>query len=76
VYSGVPAAMVGRSQEIEIGPMSGESNIKYWLERRKINPDRELMEKIIETAKRSDRLLTDEEIYELIEQARQPLKNN
>lgn len=67
VYSGVPAAMVGRSQEIEIGPMSGESNIKYWLERRKISPDRESIGKIMAAAKKSDRLLADEEIYALLE---------
>jgi hypothetical protein len=34
VYSGVPASMVGREQEIEVGPMSGRSNVIYWLERR------------------------------------------
>ena len=34
VYSGVPASMVGRGQEIEIGPMSGKSNVVFWLERR------------------------------------------
>src|SRR6266487_3065417 len=36
VYSGVPADMVGRHQEIEVGPMSGESNVRYWLESRGI----------------------------------------
>ena len=34
VYSGVPASMVGREQEIEIGPMSGKSNVVFWLEKR------------------------------------------
>ena len=33
VYSGVPAEMVGRHQEIEVGPMSGESNVVFWLEK-------------------------------------------
>jgi len=70
VYSGVPAGMIGRSQEIEIGPMSGESNVKYWLERRKIAPEPELVGKIMEAAKRSDRLLTDQEIYNIIGAAR------
>ena len=32
VYSGVPASLIGRRQEIEVGPMSGESNVVYWLE--------------------------------------------
>jgi 2-isopropylmalate synthase len=39
VYSGVPADMVGRHQEIEVGPMSGESNVVYWLESRKHRGD-------------------------------------
>ena len=39
IYSGVPAAMFGRRQEIEIGPMSGESNVAYWLERRRARID-------------------------------------
>ena len=29
VYSGVPASLVGRKQGIEIGPMSGLSNVKH-----------------------------------------------
>ena len=31
VYSGVPASMVGKHQVIEIGHMSGESNVVAWL---------------------------------------------
>jgi 2-isopropylmalate synthase len=69
VYSGVPAAMVGRGQEIEIGPMSGESNVKYWLERRKIAPERQVVGRIMEAAKKSDRVLTDDEIYTLLKNA-------
>ena len=40
VYSGVPARMVGREQEIEIGPMSGKSNVVFWLEQRGLAADR------------------------------------
>ncbi len=40
VYSGVPASLVGREQEIEIGPMSGKSNVVFWLEKRGIPGDR------------------------------------
>ena len=36
IYSGVPAAMVGKRQEIEVGPMSGASNVEYWLRERGI----------------------------------------
>jgi isopropylmalate/homocitrate/citramalate synthase len=67
VYSGVPAGMFGMEQIIEIGPMSGESNVIYWLEKRGYKPKPELVHKIFDTAKRSDHTLTDLEIYEIIE---------
>ena len=62
VYSGVPADLFGCSQVIEIGPMSGESNVVFWLEERRITPRPELIRAIMELAKRSDRVLTDVEI--------------
>jgi 2-isopropylmalate synthase len=62
VYSGVPADLFGCSQVIEIGPMSGESNVVFWLEERGIPPRPELIRAIMESAKRSDRVLTDAEI--------------
>lgn len=63
VYSGFPAAMVGRRQEIEVGPMSGLSNVKYWLRVRGYDPDDEaLCRRIFEAAKASDHTLTEEEI--------------
>ena len=46
VYSGVPARLVGRAQEIEVGPMSGKSNVVFWLERRGIDADDELVDRI------------------------------
>ncbi len=67
VYSGVPAGMFGMEQIIEIGPMSGESNVIYWLERRGYKPKPELVQKIFDIAKKSDHTLTDLEIYEIIE---------
>lgn len=67
VYSGVPAGMFGMEQIIEIGPMSGESNVIYWLEKRGYKPKPELVQKIFDTAKKSDHTLTDLEIYEIIE---------
>ncbi len=65
VYSGVPAAMVGRHQKIEVGPMSGESNVVYWLSERGVDATPELVAAIFDAAKKSDRLLTDEEILEI-----------
>ena len=62
VYSGVPAKMLNREQQIEVGPMSGRSNVVYWLERRGIEPTKERVERIFNRAKQSPTVLTDEEI--------------
>jgi 2-isopropylmalate synthase len=62
VYSGVPASMVGREQEIEVGPMSGKSNVLFWLERRGITADDAVVERIFAKAKASDTVLTEEDI--------------
>src|SRR5208282_2976029 len=34
VYSGVPSHVFGLEQIIDVGPMSGKSNVLFWLERR------------------------------------------
>jgi 2-isopropylmalate synthase len=62
VYSGVPAHWVGLEQKIEIGPMSGESNVIHWLEQHGIAADPALIASVFARAKESDRILTDEEI--------------
>jgi 2-isopropylmalate synthase len=66
VYSGVPAHMLGREQVIEIGPMSGKSNVIFWLERHGIEPQTERVERIFNRAKQSDSVLTDEEVSRLV----------
>ncbi len=65
VYSGVPSHWFGLEQKIEIGPMSGKSNVIYWLQKRGIQPTDNLVEKIFARAKQADRLLTDLELLEL-----------
>jgi len=62
VYSGVPSHLFGLEQVIDIGPMSGKSNVTFWLERRGIEPTEERVNAIYAKAKQSDRLLTEEEI--------------
>jgi 2-isopropylmalate synthase len=62
VYSGVPSHYFGLEQIIEIGPMSGKSNVIYWLERKGISPTDELVDRIFQRAKSSDRCLTEDEI--------------
>ncbi|MBZ5516872.1 MAG: LeuA family protein [Acidobacteriia bacterium] len=69
VYSGVPSHWFGLEQKIEIGPMSGKSNVIYWLEKRGIQPTDELVEKILTRAKRADRLLTEAELLEFCKQS-------
>jgi 2-isopropylmalate synthase len=66
VYSGVPASMVGLRQIIEIGFMSGVSNIVFWLKQRGIEPEEKLVDEIFRAAKQHNRILSDEEIEEII----------
>ena len=66
VYSGVPASMVGRSQEIEIGPMSGKSNVVFWLEKRGLPAGEEVVDRIFSHAKGAASVLTEEEVLKLI----------
>jgi 2-isopropylmalate synthase len=65
VYSGVPAHLFGMEQVIEIGPMSGKSNVVYWLARHQIPADDTLVSRILEAAKQSARVLTDAEVHAL-----------
>ena len=65
VYSGVPASVVGREQRIEVGPMSGESNVVYWLETHGFEPTPERVARVMDRAKQSDRLLTADELERL-----------
>jgi len=67
VYSGVPASMFGRRQEIQVGPMSGLSNVVWWLKSRRIDPEDRLVKEIFELAKRGNRILGDDEIMQVVD---------
>ncbi len=67
VYSGVPASWVGRAQEIEVGHMSGTSNVLYYLRNRGLPDGNEVVEAVLAAAKKSERLLSDAEIREVVE---------
>jgi 2-isopropylmalate synthase len=67
VYSGVPASLVGREQQIDVGPMSGRSNVVYWLERRGLDASDERVDRILAKAKASSTVLTEPEIRALLE---------
>jgi 2-isopropylmalate synthase len=62
VYSGVPAHLFGLEQTIDIGPMSGKSNVIFWLERHEIPATEDVITRIYEAAKNSNHTLTDAEI--------------
>ena len=70
VYAAVPASLVGREQHIEIGPMSGRSNVVYWLERRGLPATDQIVDRILAAAKASNRTLTHEQVRKIVEQAR------
>lgn len=65
VYSGVPAYLFGLKQKIEIGPMSGKSNVLFWLTENGIEATDDRVNRIYGAAKQSKRLLTEEEIRSL-----------
>ena len=67
VYSGVPASWIGRAQEIEIGHMSGTSNVLFYLNARGLPSDAEVVEAVFAVAKTSERLLTEQEVLEAVE---------
>jgi 2-isopropylmalate synthase len=74
IYSGVPAGMFGRVQEIEIGPMSGASNVAFWLKQRGIESTPDLVQAILARAKSADHVLTTDEVNAVVTEwrARQP----
>jgi 2-isopropylmalate synthase len=65
VYSGVPASMIGRGQEIEIGHLSGASNVHFFLSTRGMDDSEEVCEAILAAAKTSERLLTEDEVLQV-----------
>jgi 2-isopropylmalate synthase len=70
VYSGVPSHWFGLEQRIEVGPVSGKSNVVYWLEQRGLPVTDDLIERIFARAKSSDRVLTEEELLAEVESTR------
>jgi 2-isopropylmalate synthase len=66
VYAAVPASLVGRHQEIEVGPMSGKSNVIFWLESRGLPVTDEIVDRVFAAAKASNRTLTHERVERLV----------
>jgi 2-isopropylmalate synthase len=69
VYASIPSSLVGREQEIEIGPMSGRSNVVYWLESRGLAATEEVVDRVLAAAKKSSRSLTAAQITRILDDA-------
>jgi len=74
IYSGVPSHLFGLEQIIEIGPLSGRSNVIYWLEKRSVPASDELVDRIFAAAKQAERIMTEQEIQAIIASAPAPAK--
>jgi 2-isopropylmalate synthase len=74
IYSGVPSHLFGLEQIIEIGPLSGRSNVLYWLEKRNVPATDELVDRIFAAAKQAERIMTEVEIQTIIASAAAPAK--
>ena len=69
VYSGVPSHVFGLEQVIDVGPMSGKSNVLFWLDRRGIPASDDVVDSIYQRAKASDHTLSEAEILECVERS-------
>lgn len=67
VYSAIPASLVGRHQTISIGPMSGQANVLAWLKDHQIEPTPSRITLILNAAKQTTHILSDDEIMTLIQ---------
>ena len=70
IYSGVPAGEFGKEQEIEVGPMSGLSNVKHWLLRHQLPADDALAKAVLAQAKSASRTLTEPELQRIVQELR------
>ena len=69
VYSGVPASWIGRSQEIEVGHMSGASNVIHYLKSRSLPYEQDVIDAVLTLAKKSAKVLDEEEILSVVKKA-------
>jgi len=74
VYCSIPASMVGRQHTIEIGPLSGAHNVRFWLKSRDIEVPDIVVDKILAAAKQAQHLLTDDEIMRIVTTMQRRLK--
>jgi 2-isopropylmalate synthase len=66
VYGAVPSSVVGRAQEVCIGPMSGRANVEHWLSLRGLAADEALVQRLLRSARASDHVLDEAEVLEIV----------
>jgi len=66
VYSGVPADEFGLQQRILIGPMSGRSNVIFWLEQHGYEVRDAVVDAVFDVAKKARENLRDDEILDIV----------
>ncbi len=69
ISSGIPARQFGFRQVVEVGPMSGQSNVLWWLAQHSLPQDETSVERILQAAQTHFRSLTEDEIRRLLEEA-------
>ena len=74
IYSGVPAGEFGKAQQIDVGPMSGLSNVKHWLARHELPADEPLAKEILAKAKSFTRTLTEAELVAVVRELRPEIR--
>jgi 2-isopropylmalate synthase len=72
IYSGVPAGMFGRQQEVVIGPMSGASNVTQYCDAHAIACDAKGIATILDYAKAGTHILTEDEVRAVLRESRTP----
>lgn len=72
VYSAVPASLVGRYQDILVGPMSGRSNAEYWLSHHGLEPTPERVGALMKAAKTTRQVLSTQQIEGVLQALETP----
>lgn len=67
VYGAVPSAVVGRRQEVRVGPLSGRANVEAWLTAHGRGVEESLVRRILDHARAADHVLAEDEIERLLE---------
>lgn len=66
VYSAVPASWLGRSQEIEVGPLSGRANVIHFMRTHGLREDPGHIAEVLAAAKSSRRVLSEAEVFRVL----------